>query len=116
MRRCVRFLIGRGARRPFVEHGPVESFDFAVDLWLAGWNAYVADPVFGEGVTEQVALVTRAVVGHDGLDRDAVVGEPVGCSLDERHSSSGFLVVEDLDVGQAGVVVDSGMDVSVSEV
>jgi len=51
-------------------------------------------------------------VGHDPLDVvDAVVGEGGGGAAEEPGAGVGFLVGVDLGVGDAGVVVDGGVDV-----
>ena len=43
--------------------------------------------------------------------RDAVAGEVVDGSGEERGAGGGLLVVEDLGVGEAAVVIDDGVDV-----
>ncbi len=72
---------GRSARGPFVEHGPVETFHFAVDLGLSGWDTDVVDPVGVEVVSVEMALVAGTVVGNDRLHCDAL-NEP-------RHGALG---------------------------
>jgi len=51
-----------------------------------------------------------AVVGHDRERGDAVGGEVGPGSLQEPDCGEGLFVVEDLDVGEAGGVVDGDVD------
>jgi hypothetical protein len=56
----------------------------------------VADAALGESGPEEMALVGRAVVGHDTLDPDAVTGEEAESPLQERVGKAlearGFVV------------------------
>jgi hypothetical protein len=55
-------------------------------------------------------LVSRTVVGHHPLDRNAkppVVGDS---SMEKADSCHGTLIGQDLDVGDAGSVVDADVD------
>ena len=47
---------------------------------------------------------------------DAVGGEPAVRSLPEPRRGDSLFVVEDLGVGDAGAVIDSGVDVSIANV
>ena len=60
-------------------------------------------------------MVAGSVVGHHSVDGDAVVGEPLVGSECEPGCGDCLLVVEVLDVGEAGVVVDGGVDVVVAK-
>ena len=63
----------------------------------------------GEGVDG--GAVAGAVVGHHGLDVDAVADVEGDRPLQETDGGGGLLVVEDFDVGQAGGVVDADVHV-----
>src|SRR6516164_5609161 len=55
--------------------------------------------------------VCRAVVGDHSLDGDAVAGEVGDCALEEADRSDRFFIGENLDVRQAGGVVDRDVNV-----
>ena len=65
--------------------------------------------------SRQAASGSRAVVGHDPLDGDAVGGEERrGRGARNAGGGLALLVGVDLGVGQAGVVVDGGVHVVVA--
>jgi hypothetical protein len=49
-----------------------------------------------------------------GVDGDAVQGEPVVGAPPEPGAALGPLVAQDRDIGQAGVVVDRGVQVVIA--
>jgi hypothetical protein len=55
---------------PFIEHGAVVAFDFAVGLWPVRAGAFVLD-VWAQGVFERVGAVAGAVVGQHPFDGDS---------------------------------------------
>ena len=57
-----------------------------------------------------MAAVADAVVGDDAAHADAVAGEPDHCAGKEARAAVAGLVVEDLDIGEPGVVVDADVD------
>jgi hypothetical protein len=63
---------------------------------------------------EQPAAVADPVVGQHPGHQDAVQGEPVVGAAPEAGAARGPLVAQDLDIGQAGVVVDRSMQVVVA--
>ena len=96
---------------PLLEQGPVEPFDLPIGLGAAGQNPHVLHTEPCEGVTEGDGTgVGESVVGHHGLDGDAVVGEERVRPQVEGGTLVARLVREDLRVGEAGVVVDDGVD------
>ncbi len=54
--------------------------------------------------------VGRAVIRHHALDRDAVAVVERDRAAQEADGCGGFLVGQDLDVGQAGGVIDADVD------
>ena len=63
--------------------------------------------VIGEEIAERVVVgVAPGVVGHQPFGVDAVGLEPAPAPGQERGDGRCVLVGEQLDVGQAGVVVD----------
>ena len=61
----------------------------------------------GEQLPQGLVLdVDPRVVCHEALGVDATVGEPVECSRGERGHRCCSFVAEQLDVGQAGVIID----------
>jgi hypothetical protein len=72
----------------------------------------VADAVLVEHTVEiGAAAVGHRVVGEDALDGDVVVAVEADRTLEEAGAARDALVGQDLAVGQARVIVDSGMDV-----
>ena len=59
--------------------------------------------------------VVLGVVGNDPLDADAVAGVERGGTGEETGAGGALLVVEDLGVGEAGVVIDGGVDVVIAQ-
>jgi hypothetical protein len=57
------------------------------------------------------AAVAAAVVGQDPLDLDAVPLVVGDGATQESGSGGGFLVAEDLGIGEAAVIVDRDVDV-----
>jgi len=109
-------MVGVGdAVGPFAAHGLVEALDFAVDLGASGWDQQMADAVLGEESAQGAVLGIRpGVVGHDPAGVDAEAGVPGQRSHDKAGDGVGALVGVQLGVGDAGVVIDDGVDVLVS--
>lgn len=63
------------------------------------------------GLGEVLRDVARSVVGHHGLDSDTLAGKPGERTLEERHRRGFSLVGQDLDVGGAGGIVDTDVDI-----
>src|SRR5690606_30047353 len=74
-------------------------------------------PDLGDRVDEGAAVaVGEGVVGHHPLDAgDAHGGEVGRCPAQEPRAGLGLLIVVDLAVGQAGVVIDHGVDVVIAD-
>jgi hypothetical protein len=67
----------------------------------------VADAAAFEQLAQRAVLdVAEAVIRHQSLRGDPVLGEEDKGTLDERGDGLGFLVIVELDVGEPGVVVD----------
>jgi len=72
----------------------------------------VADPVPGEQFAQRAVLdVAEAVVGHQPLRDDPVLGEEGERAFDEGGHRRRALVVVELDVGEPRVVVDDRVPV-----
>ena len=69
----------------------------------------------GELVGELVGPEVGPVVGDDLVDGDADALEPQPCPVEEPDQGVGGLVVERLDIGQAGVVVYGDVQVAVAD-
>ena len=97
-----------------VGHGAVEALDLAVGLWPVRTGPLRGDRQGLAGVAPQVRPVGTAVVRKDPLDGDAPLVEPLdGLDQDSGGGEGGFVVV-DLSVGDAGVVIDDGVDVGIA--
>jgi hypothetical protein len=76
----------------------------------------VADAAAGKELAQRAVLdVAEAVVGHQPLRDDALLGEEDERALDEAGDRRCLLVGVELDVGEAGVVVDDRVREVVAE-
>ena len=100
---------------PLLEQGAVEALDLAVGLGVVGPGAARPDASGQAGPLEGVAAVARAVVGEHGPPADPVLVEPGSRPPPERDRGDRALVGQHLAVGEAGVVVDGGMDEGVAD-
>ena len=100
---------------PLVQQGAVEAPGLSVRLWPVGAGAFVSDACGLERLVPDAGAVTGAVVGQYALDGDAEVGEERLCPAPESGGGLLAFVGEDLAVGQAGVVVDGGVDEAVAD-
>src|SRR5690242_16255392 len=107
-------LVGAGVG-PLVEQGAVEAFCFAVGLGPVGADPFVGDAGGGQGLAPGEGLVAGPVIGHDPLGGDPGGAEPGAGAVPERHGGVFALIAEDLAVGQAGVVIDGGVQVAVAD-
>ena len=105
VRRWIRDRIG-----PFAQKGLDEPLGFAVGLGRIGPGANVAQPQQAHRLREQLRHVGRPVVRHDPLGAHASCAEPAQSSDEEAGGRATALVVQDLDIGEAGGVVDGDMD------
>ena len=80
-------------------------------LRRVGAGQEVAQPQRLPGLAEQVAAVADAVVGHDPAHGDALAGEPDHGPGQEAGAGVAGLVVQHLDIGGPGMVVDADVDV-----
>src|SRR6201999_3658656 len=86
----------------------------AVGLGPVGAGPLVGDAAGGEGVTPGEGLVAGSVVGQDPLDGDPGGGEERVGAAPERGRGVLALVGQDFAVGQAGVIIDGGVQVGVT--
>ena len=93
----------------------MEALDLAVGLWTVGLGLLGCDAQLGAGVAPQVGLVAAAVVADHALDGDAAISEPGDRVLEDGDRGLFGLVVVGFDVGDAGVVVDDGVQVAGSD-
>src|SRR3954452_7718506 len=97
-------------------HRLMEALDLAVPAGRVGRGDDVTDVLLGEEVAQRgVVRVGPGAVGHQPPRADAAAGKPGQRALDERRDRRGALVCEQLAVGQAGVIVDDGVEVVVAE-
>ncbi len=85
-----------GGVGPFGGEGPLEPFDFAVGLGTVRPDADMVDVDCFEGVTEDSGGVSGSVVGHDRLDHDPLLGEPLTCPLYESDTGVSLFVWTEL--------------------
>ena len=97
-----------------MEQGLDEALGFAVRLRSARPGVAVTDlqPLAAGG--EVGGAVAAAVVAEDALDRDAAAGEVAAGPLEDAGCGRRLLVCEQLDVGEAAVVVDADVQILVA--
>ena len=100
---------------PFLEEGAVEAFDFAVGLGPVGAGFLDLRAGAFAGFVPGAAAVAAAVVGDDPLAGDAEFAEPGVGARPELCGCFAAFVVEVLAVGQAGAVVEGGVQVAASD-
>jgi hypothetical protein len=94
----------------------VEALDLAVGARPVGLGGEMADAAGEEQFAQRAVLdVAVCVVGHQSPCGDAVGGEERQGAFDKAGNGRGLLVVVELDVGQAGVVVDDRVRVVVAD-
>ena len=93
----------------------MESFDFPVGLGPIRPGLLHSRAGVVAGAVPQPGAVAGAVVGDDTLTVDADRPVPGRSPCPEAGCGGGLFVVEDLGVGDAGPVVDSGVDVAVTD-
>jgi len=100
---------------PFGGEGAIEAFDSAVLPGAVGSDELLGDPeLVAEGW--QVGAVGPGVVGHESFDPGDAGGGEVGDGAGEEPVIGGtFLVGQDPEVCESGVVVDEGVDVVVAD-
>ena len=99
---------------PPIGQGPMESLDLAVGLRPIRSRALVLDAELVTGIPPQVRAVGAAVVGQHPLDGHTLPVEPLDGPHQHGRGCHGGFVVVDLGVGDAGVVVDDGVDVGLA--
>jgi hypothetical protein len=75
----------------------------------------VGNAEVGAGVPAGVGAVGGAVVGEHAFHGEAAVGVPGDGSGEDADGGGGLLVAADFGVGDAGVVVDDGVEVGGSD-
>src|SRR5215831_16409548 len=100
---------------PFVGQGAVVALDLAVGLGPVGAGALGGDAELGAGGGPEPGSVAGAVVAEDALDGDPGGGVPGVCAGQERGGGVLALIAQDLGIGQAGAVVQGGVQVTVAD-
>ena len=100
---------------PLPDHGLYEPFCLAVGLWRIGFGTDVASPQMFAGAREGSRSVTGAVVCHDPPDLYALRPEPANSSQQKADSCIFFLVRQDFDIGDAGVIINTDMNTFIAE-
>ena len=103
------------AEGQFGGHGAVDTFDLAVCLRPVGAGKAGLHIEFGAGPLPEFRAVAAAVVGRDPFDGDTTSSEPVDCTLEHPSGCDSGFVIVDLSVGDAGAVVDDGVDERVTK-
>src|SRR5690606_21056673 len=91
---------------PLVPQRADEAFGLAVGAGPIRLDAGVTDPQLPAGQRVHGGAVAGAVVAHHALDPDPHRGEPRDRPAQKARGALAPLVGQDLDVGEAGRVVD----------
>src|SRR5271155_889649 len=96
---------------PLAQAGLDEPLGLTVGARGVGLGAEVAQRKGTASLPPMVAAISRAVVGHDALDGDAVGGEPGERALEKRHRAFLALVAQHLAKGQARGIINADVEV-----
>jgi hypothetical protein len=99
---------------PLLEQGAVEPLHLAVRLRPVRPSSPVPHVEVSQCRPEQPAAVADPVVGEHAVDGDAVQGEPAVGTAPEPGAGLSPLVAQHLHIGQAGVVIDGGVQVVIA--
>jgi len=91
---------------PLAQGGLDEAFGFAVGARSIGAGEAVTKAELQAGLAELAGAISRAVIGEQGANADAVLGIEVQGLAQEVDGGGGLLVGQQLGEGEAGVVVD----------
>jgi len=95
-----------GGVGPFAERGLSEALGLAVGLGCVGLGADVPDSETFAGALEGEGFIATAIIGHDAVDAHAEALEVGDRSLEESYGAAPLLIGEDVDAGDARVVID----------
>src|SRR5216684_1564589 len=95
---------------PLAQGGLNEPFGLAVGTWCVRPRAPVAEMEPTTGGPEAARDVARAIVGQDATDADVMGPEPCHRSAQEAGHRRATLVPQQLEVADAGVVVDRDVE------
>jgi hypothetical protein len=96
---------------PLAQAGLDEPLGLAVGARGVGLGAQVAQPQCAASLPPIVAAISRAIVGDDPLDSDAVAGKPGQRAFEKRHRAFLALVAQHLAVGQARGIINADVEV-----
>ena len=96
---------------PLAQAGLDEPLSLTVGARGVGFGADVAQPKGAARLPPRVAAISRAVVGHDALDSDAIAGKPAERAFEKRHRAFLALVAQHLAIGQPRSIINIDVDV-----
>jgi hypothetical protein len=106
----LRVSIGTGVS-PFAKSGLDETFGFTVGARGVRTGEVVAQTEFKDGCAESAGAIAVTIVGEQAADGNAQGGVISDRSAQEGDSSSRSEGGQDLGKGNAGVVIDSDMNI-----
>lgn len=92
----------------------MEAFDLAVGLRPVGPSPLVDGAACSQRSSKDAGAVVEAVVAQTADDANTAAGEPGRCPGLEVRGAPALLIGKDLGVGQAGLVVQDGVQVAVA--
>ncbi len=102
LRPVVTGVVGTGVR-PLAGEGLDEAFGLAVGLRAIGFGEEMLEAELVTGAGKEIGAVSRAAIGEDGLDGDAVV------VIEGQGLVEGFEDTGDFFIGEEGGKSDAGM-------
>ena len=101
----------RAGISPFPESGLDKTFGFSVGARSVRTGEVMAQAEFNDGSAESAGAIAVTVVGEQAADGNAQGGVISDRSVQKGDSGSSREVGQDLDEGNAGVVIDGDMNV-----
>lgn len=92
---------------PFAEQRLDEAFGLAVRPWGVRPRSQMPEPELAAGTREDLGDIAAPVVGHHPPHPDPAFRVPGDRALQKALGSDPLLVIEYLDVGEAGGVIDA---------
>jgi len=99
----------RACISPLTSEGLDEAFGLAIGLWAIGSGEEMADAQLEAGSGEEIGAISRAAIGEDLLDEDAVSlieGEGL---VESGQDAGSFFIWQETGKSEAGMIIDGDM-------
>jgi hypothetical protein len=95
---------------PLSSDGLDEAFGLAVGLRAIGFSEEVSEAEFMAGSSEEFGAISRAAIGEELLDGEAVSGVEAEGEVQSVENALGAFVREETSEGEAGVIIDGDVE------